>query len=410
MLKYVIERKREKKKYFLIEIMARIRKRKITSKLIENFSQRKLCYKKRLKGLFTKMEQVTTLCDLEACAVVFGPGDTAPLMWPSQGVAETLIHKFESMPELTRFKNVTDQVYFLKEKGEKLQATLDKMKEDNEEALMGSYMYQIESGGKLLSDFEPSELNRLITFMLKKYKIFSQRVGYIEESVSHLNSPLENNNGGNCEINTNKQSLNQQLLLDLDNQCDRMIIDFDNNVGSSTRPSPHENLNNGGNMIHQENIGGLNNIVGNFEFFGGLNNNAGNNVDRSMVIQPYSNPSVGVGVVFPQGIFEGFNGGSTSSVFDEGKYGSFNGKKYSGFATFPPNMLGVSNGENYQSNLFPQGDLQGLYGIPTNDGSGITMSMPLNINEDNNNGRYMRSFNANFADSSYGNNFNNRFL
>ncbi|XP_058742662.1 uncharacterized protein LOC131615195 [Vicia villosa] len=338
------------------------------------------------------MEQVTTLCDLEACAVVFGPGDTTPLMWPSRAVAETLIHKFESMSEFTRSKNVTDQVSFLKEKGEKLQATLDKMKEDNEETLMGSYMYQIESGGKVLSDFEPSELNRLINFMLKKYKIFSQRLGYIEEGVSHLNSPLENKNGVDFEINTNNQSLNQQPLLDLDNQCDRMIIDFDNNVGSSMRPSPHENLNNGGNM---------------FEVFGGFNNNGGNNIDRSMVIQPYSNPSVGVGEVFPQGVFEGFNGGSTSRVFDEGKYGGFNGEKYSGSAAFPPNMLGVSNGENYQSNLFPQGDLQGSYGIPTNDGSGMTMPMPLNINEDNNNGRHMRSFNANFAD---GNNFNNRFL
>ncbi|CAL5194336.1 unnamed protein product [Lathyrus oleraceus] len=285
--------------------MARIRKRKITSKLIENFSQRKMCYKTRLKGLFTKMEQVTTLCDLQACAVVFGPGDATPSMWPSCDAAEKLIHKFESMPEHARFNNVTDQLSFLKEKGKRLQATLDKIMEDNEDTLMGSYLYQIENESKSLTEFEPSVLNRLINFMLKKYKIFGPRVEYSEEDV---------------------------------------------------------------------------------------------------------NPSVGGGEVFSERKFEGFNGGSSSRMINEGKYGCFNGENYPSSEAFRPNMFGVLNGENSQSNLFPQGDLKGFYGIPTNDGSDMTMPIPLNINEENNNGRNMTSFNANFADNIYGNNFNNRFL
>ncbi|XP_050914250.1 agamous-like MADS-box protein AGL80 [Lathyrus oleraceus] len=297
--------------------MARIRKRKITSKLIENFSQRKMCYKTRLKGLFTKMEQVTTLCDLQACAVVFGPGDATPSMWPSCDAAEKLIHKFESMPEHARFNNVTDQLSFLKEKGKRLQATLDKIMEDNEDTLMGSYLYQIENESKSLTDFEPSVLNRLINFMLKKYKIFSSRVEYSEEDVS------------------------------------------------------------------RENFG---------------------------VFRNTTDPSVGVGEVFSERKFEGFNGGSSSRMFNEGKYGCFNGENYPSSEAFRPNMFGVLNGENSQSNLFPQGDLKGFYGIPTNDGSDMTMPIPLNINEENNNGRNMTSFNANFADNIYGNNFNNRFL
>jgi len=78
--------------------MVVIRKRKITSKFIENATQRKICHTNRVKGLFTKMEQVKTLCGIEACAVVFGPGDLRPLVWPSRDVAKKLIQKFESMP------------------------------------------------------------------------------------------------------------------------------------------------------------------------------------------------------------------------------------------------------------------------------------------------------------------------
>ncbi|CAI8614946.1 unnamed protein product [Vicia faba] len=388
--------------------MARIRKRKITSKLIENFSQRKICYKTRLKGLFTKMNQVTTLCDLEACAIVFGPGDRTPVMWPSRDVAERLIHKLESMSECLRFKNVTDQLSFLKDKGERLQATVDKMKEDNEDRLMGSYMYQIENEGKPLSDFEPSVLNRLIRFMLKKYKIFSQKEEYYfppPPPLPSMSCPLDDNNGADYEINTNEQSLNQQPLLDLVYQSDRMVTDFDNNVGSSIGPLPHENFegfNNSGNGIPQGNSEGFPNnklgiaIQANPSVGGGdtmfPRENFGvflNSIDRSMGIPPYANPRVRVDEFFPQGKFDGFNGGSTSRVFNEGNNGGFNGENYSG------------NGENHQSNLFPQGDLKGFNGIPTNDGSGTTMSIPSNINEDNNNGRPMESFNGNFGDNNY---------
>jgi hypothetical protein len=42
------------------------------------------------------MEQVKTLCGLEACAFVFGPGDTKCSTWPSHDIAKDLINKFES--------------------------------------------------------------------------------------------------------------------------------------------------------------------------------------------------------------------------------------------------------------------------------------------------------------------------
>ncbi|CAK8544164.1 unnamed protein product [Lathyrus sativus] len=441
--------------------MARIKKRKITSKLIENFSKRKMCYKTRLKGLFTKMEQVTTLCDVQACAVVFGPGDTTPSMWPSRDAAEKLIHEFDSMPEYVRFKNVTDQLSFLKEKGKKLQATLDKIKEDNEDTLMGSYLYQIENEGKPLSDFQPSVLNRLINFMLKKYKLFSHRVENYEEDVSYLNNPSPPrlppiSCSTDYEINRNEQMLNQQPLLDLVTQSDRMISDFDNSICSSMRPSPHENLNNGDMLGYQndfEVFGGFNNNAGvgdmlayqsEFDVFGGFHNirvppheclSGGDNmfltqgnlggfdshtsggVGMSLALEnfegfnnignttPHENHSVGDNMVIPQGDLQGLYNNDigitpylnpnvrVGEVYPERKFEDFNGEDFEGFEAFPLNTFGIHN-----------------EAIPTNDGRGMDMSMPLNFYEDNNNGRYMGSFNGNFGNINYGNNFNNRFL
>jgi hypothetical protein len=83
-------------------------KRKIPSKLIEDVPTRETTYNYRLKGLFKKMEQVKTLCGLEACALVLGPGDTKPSIWPSEDIAKDLINKFESFSSSVQSKNRTD--------------------------------------------------------------------------------------------------------------------------------------------------------------------------------------------------------------------------------------------------------------------------------------------------------------
>ena len=335
--------------------MTRIRKKKITAKLIENKTRRKACYKRRLKGLFTKMEHVTILCGIEACAVVFGPGDTKPSIWPSPAVAEDLITKFESMSLDVQSKNKTDQLTFLEDKGKKLEASLDKINKENEETLMGAYLHQIENEGKSLDDFDHDVHNRLIAFTLEKIKITRKMSRHLEKEILPLNNPhpplapisftLDNGDGVHHGVNMYKHVLNQQPLSDLVEQVDQMSSGVNNNPGSSMGIPPLADL--GGDLANQADFGGFGNGMGipspefssggfdamffqdnleNFDSIMGIpshENHSGsvhdmflprgnqghfiNNIDSNIGIQSHENPSGGVGVLPPQGYFGGQN-------------------------------------------------------------------------------------------------------
>ena len=58
------------------------RKTKLT--FIANDTERKTSYKKRKKSLLKKTEELSTLCGIEACAIVYGPDDPQPETWPSE--------------------------------------------------------------------------------------------------------------------------------------------------------------------------------------------------------------------------------------------------------------------------------------------------------------------------------------
>ncbi|PIN08070.1 MADS box transcription factor [Handroanthus impetiginosus] len=59
---------------------------KLKLELISKEKSRILTFKKRKQGLFTKLHQLTTLCDVNACMIIYGPkqehGATEPEIWP----------------------------------------------------------------------------------------------------------------------------------------------------------------------------------------------------------------------------------------------------------------------------------------------------------------------------------------
>jgi len=236
------------------------------------------------------MEQVKTLCGVEACAVVFGPGDSRPSVWPSHDVAKKLIQEFGSMPESVQSRNMTDQLTYVEEKGKKLDADLAKINKYNEETLLRVSMHQILNEGKSLVDFDTSMKNNLIEFILEKIKIVRKRTDYFEKAVFPLNKPpslplpvscaLDDDNVADIGINTNSEVLNQQPLLDLAKQADQM--------GDGFNPSDG---------------GGVGDILVNQENFEGFYNN----IYSNMEIPPHTYFGGGVDVAFSQGIMEDFD-------------------------------------------------------------------------------------------------------
>ncbi|KEH19736.1 hypothetical protein MtrunA17_Chr8g0361741 [Medicago truncatula] len=227
--------------------MAGIKKKKISSKLIQKITRRKRWYKERLNRWFTKRGQVTTL----ACPVAFFPGDTRSSISSFHDLSEDLVHKFESMSESVQSRNMSDQLTYLKEKGKELEAELAKINKENEETLMGHFMHQIENEGKSLDDFDNSVKNRLIAFVLEKIKMVRKfRMSFENVPLPHNNPPpspppmacaLDNENEPDSGVTIDGKVLNQQPQLDLIKEVDYTSSGFDDNEESNTRILPHEN-------------------------------------------------------------------------------------------------------------------------------------------------------------------------
>lgn len=74
--------------------------------LITNESVRKTTFRKRKAGLLKKASELTTLCGIEGCAIIYGPNDPDPHVWPSKEEAERVLERFNGMSQKKQSKHM----------------------------------------------------------------------------------------------------------------------------------------------------------------------------------------------------------------------------------------------------------------------------------------------------------------
>ncbi|KAF1891100.1 hypothetical protein Lal_00001417 [Lupinus albus] len=73
------------------------------------------------------MDQITTLCGIEACAIISGPNELHPQVWPPHFGVQRVIYKFMKMPETDQgMKMLLIHESFL---NQSFMKTLEKLKE-----------------------------------------------------------------------------------------------------------------------------------------------------------------------------------------------------------------------------------------------------------------------------------------
>ncbi|KAA8516816.1 hypothetical protein F0562_017074 [Nyssa sinensis] len=139
-----------------------------------NESARKSCLKKRRIGLFKKAEELSILCDLDMAAIVYSPGENDPAVWPSREVAERMLTKYLSMPEIERSKKTTTQDSYLRERTEKEAEKLKKIQKKNNETEMKEIMNQLMEG-RDLNELDVRQLNGFYMFAADMLKQLGRR-------------------------------------------------------------------------------------------------------------------------------------------------------------------------------------------------------------------------------------------
>ncbi|KAK6915739.1 Transcription factor, MADS-box [Dillenia turbinata] len=164
-------------------------RKKVKLAYIQNDSARKATFRKRKKGLMKKVSELTTLCGIEACAVIYSPYEQQPDVWPSPLGAQHVLAKFKRLPEMDQSKKMMNQEGFIRQRIAKARDHLRRQQKDNREKEMIQVMNQCLTG-KPLHIMGLVDLNDLGWLIDTKSKEIQKRLEALKQPALPAALPL----------------------------------------------------------------------------------------------------------------------------------------------------------------------------------------------------------------------------
>ncbi|KAK4595219.1 hypothetical protein RGQ29_013592 [Quercus rubra] len=155
-------------------------RKKVKLAYITNDSARKATFKKRKKGLLKKVSELSTLCGIKSCAIIYSPYDSQPEVWASEHGIQHVLGLFKNMPEMEQTKKMVNQESFLRQRIAKANEQLKKQQKDNREKEMTEVMFQSLTG-KSLHNLTMMDLNDLGWLIDQNLKNIHRRIGQLNK-------------------------------------------------------------------------------------------------------------------------------------------------------------------------------------------------------------------------------------
>ncbi|KAK2647408.1 hypothetical protein Ddye_014897 [Dipteronia dyeriana] len=151
-------------------------RRKIKQELISNESKRKVTFKKRKDGLLKKIDELTTLCGVMGCAIIYGTFNNRPEIWPSPPELTLVLDRFKESPEEEKDKYTVDQKTFLGRRISMLSNALEREIKKNRglevDLILNEYLT-----GKSMEDLTCSEdVKELDLLLEEKIKLITDKI------------------------------------------------------------------------------------------------------------------------------------------------------------------------------------------------------------------------------------------
>ncbi|CAB4285053.1 unnamed protein product [Prunus armeniaca] len=161
-------------------------RKKVKLAYIANDSTRKATFKKRKRGLIKKISELSTLCDVPACALIYSQYESLPDIWPSPSGVQRVIAQFRNMPEMEQGRKMFNQETFLRQRIVKAHEQLKRLRKENREKEVSRVMFQTLTGRPLqgLNMIDLNDLGWLIDQNVKELgeKIKSKREELLAQS------------------------------------------------------------------------------------------------------------------------------------------------------------------------------------------------------------------------------------
>lgn len=154
-------------------------RKKVKLAFITNDASRKATFKKRKKGLMKKVGELSTLCGIDACAIIYSQYEPQPEVWPNTLGVQRVLAQFKRMPEMEQSKKMVNQESFIRQRIAKANEQLKKQHKDNREKEMTEVMYQCLTGKIGLQNLMIPDLNDLGWLIDQKLKEIYKRIDQI---------------------------------------------------------------------------------------------------------------------------------------------------------------------------------------------------------------------------------------
>ncbi|ESW18865.1 hypothetical protein PHAVU_006G077400 [Phaseolus vulgaris] len=165
-------------------------RKKLDLTYITNDSKRKTTLKKRKHGLIKKMNEISTLCGIESCAIIYSPNDPQPEVWPSESEVQRVLSKFMEMSEQKQSRKMLNQESLLKQIIIKSQQQLTRQRNENRKKEMTHLMFQYLSIGKVFDNPSLIDLNDLSWLIDQNLNEIKKKMTMIQ--IQEVSSVTEN--------------------------------------------------------------------------------------------------------------------------------------------------------------------------------------------------------------------------
>ncbi|KAL6896926.1 hypothetical protein ACP4OV_007498 [Aristida adscensionis] len=139
-------------------------RKEVVMRRIAHGPTRRATYKKRRKGLIKKAGEFATLCAVDTALVVYGEGQSEPVVWPSPEEAARVMNRFRAVPDMGRYKHMHDTASLMKQQIERMKARVRKLQQGSSEREKKLLLIQA-LGGRLpgggVQDLTPEQLSSL---------------------------------------------------------------------------------------------------------------------------------------------------------------------------------------------------------------------------------------------------------
>jgi hypothetical protein len=160
---------------YSLQFVATMPRRKVKLAFISEELARKVTYNKRKKGLIKKVTELTTLCDVPACAVISSSFDSETEVWPNREGAMKVIERYHHSYMLDEKRNV-NQERFIMQMITKGRDQVRKMKHDNREKELNLLMFICLQNNNIAIDLNAEELKDFDKLVEKKLKEVGSKI------------------------------------------------------------------------------------------------------------------------------------------------------------------------------------------------------------------------------------------